>query len=102
MQVYKAPLNDMKFLFQQFLRDGEFDVIFENTEFELSDLDLILDQAAQFCEEELLPINQTGDSEGCKIENGKVITPNGFKEAYKEFVANGWQSATLSLSLIHI
>ena len=53
MQVYKAPLNDMKFLFQQFLRDGGFDVIFENSEIEISDLELILDQAAQFCEEEL-------------------------------------------------
>ena len=96
MQVYRAPLNDMKFLFQDFLRDGGFEIIFENGDFGVADLDLILDQAAHFCEEELLPINQTGDGEGCKFKKGKVVTPNGFKKAYREFVANGWQSATLS------
>jgi len=95
MQVYKAPLNDMKFLFKDFLHDGGFDIIFQNSDFEFSDLDLILDQAARFCEEELLPINQTGDGEGCTYERGQVITPTGFKEAYGKYVSNGWQSATL-------
>ena len=64
MQVYKAPLNDMKFLCKDFRYDGGFDIIFQNSDFEISDLDLILDQAARFCEEELLPINQSGDGEG--------------------------------------
>ena len=82
MQVYKAPLNDMKFLFKEFLYDGGFEIIFQNSDFEISDLDLILDQAARFCEKELLPINQTGDGEGCRYESGQVITPSGFKEAY--------------------
>ena len=82
MQVYKAPLNDMKFLFKEFLYDGGFDIIFQNSDFEFSDLDLILDQAARFCEEELLPINQTGDGEGCRYESGHVFTPTGFKEVY--------------------
>ena len=34
MQVYKAPLNDMKFLFKDFLYDGGFDIIFQNSDFE--------------------------------------------------------------------
>ena len=52
---------------------------------------LILDEASKFCEETLLPLNQSGDLEGCKFENGKVITPKGFKEAYKIYTDNGWQ-----------
>ena len=95
MQVYKAPLNDMKFLFRDFLNAGDLDLVFQNNDFAISDLDLILDEAAKFCEEQLLPINQTGDSEGCIFERGKVTTPAGFKKAYKNFVGNGWQGITL-------
>ena len=95
MQVYKAPLNDMKFLFRDFLNEGDLDLVLENNKFEVSDLDLILDEAARFCEDQLLPINQNGDGEGCKFESGKVTTPDGFKNAYKTFVGNGWQGITL-------
>ena len=82
MQVYKAPLNDMKFLFREFLNEGDLDRVLEDSEFEISDLDLILDEAAKFCEDELLPINQIGDGEGCIFDRGKVTTPTGFKDAY--------------------
>ena len=43
-----------------------------------------------------LPINQSGDLEGCSFENGKVTTPKGFKEAYKSFAENGWQGIKVS------
>ena len=38
----------------------------------------------------LLPLNQAGDREGCRFENGVVRTPSGFKEAYAAFAAGGW------------
>ena len=38
------------------------------------------------------PINANGDMEGCRLEDGKVYTPKGFKEAYKHFVAGGWMA----------
>ena len=47
---------------------------------------LILDEAAKLCEETLLPLNQSGDLEGCEFNKGKVRTPKGFKEAYKIFI----------------
>src|SRR5690606_240563 len=37
-----------------------------------------------------LPINRSGDEEGAKIENGKVTTPTGFKEAFKQYADGGW------------
>ena len=51
----------------------------------------ILDECAKFCEEVLSPINLSGDEEGCKLTNGEVRTPTGFKEAYEQYVAGGWQ-----------
>ena len=55
---------------------------------------MILEEAAKFCENTLLPINQSGDAEGCFFEGGKISTPKGFKEAYKTFIENGWQGIT--------
>ena len=52
---------------------------------------LIIEEAAKLCEETLLPLNQSGDSEGCSFNNGVVTAPKGFKEAYKTFSENGWQ-----------
>ncbi|HBL88357.1 MAG TPA: acyl-CoA dehydrogenase, partial [Alcanivorax sp.] len=33
----------------------------------------------------------SGDHESCKLEDGQVTTPKGYKEAYQEYVAGGWQ-----------
>lgn len=96
VQVYKSPLKDMKFLLRDLLNSGSEDIIFNNSDIEVSDLELALDEAAKLCEETLLPINQFGDQEGCTFNNGKVTTPRGFKEAYKKFVENGWQGVTVS------
>lgn len=96
MQVYKAPLKDMKFLLRDFLNNGSTDILFNKLEIESSDLEMVLDEAAKLCEEILLPINQSGDEEGCNFEKGKVTTPKGFKEAYKSFIENGWQGVTVN------
>ena len=95
MQVYKAPLKDYKFLIKDFLNSGSTDLLFKNSGIDQSDLEMILDEAAKLCEEILLPINQSADTEGCTFNKGQVTTPKGFKEAYKNFVANGWQGITV-------
>ncbi len=96
MQVYKAPLKDYKFLIKDFLNYGLSETILKNSETEIDDLDMVLEEAAKLCEEILLPLNQIGDSEGCDFNKGKVTTPKGFKEAYKNFVENGWQGITVN------
>ena len=95
MQVYKAPLKDYKFLIKDFLNSDSTDLLFKNSGIDQSDLEMILDEAAKLCEEILLPINQSADTEGCTFNKGKVTTPKGFKEAYKNFIANGWQGITV-------
>ena len=95
MQVYKAPLKDYKFLIKDFLNTTSTDLVFKNSDIDQNDLDMILDEAAKLCEEVLLPINQSADAEGCIFNKGKVSTPKGFKEAYKNFVENGWQGITV-------
>ena len=90
MQVYKTPLREYKFLLEDFLNLKD-DKILTNKSLEINDLLMILEEGSKMCEETLLPLNITGDSEGCLFNNGKVIAPKGFKEAYKVFSENGWQ-----------
>ena len=90
MQIYKTPLREFKFLIEDFLNLKESETL-KKLDLETSDLMLIIEEAAKLCEETLLPLNQSGDSEGCSFNNGVVTAPKGFKEAYKTFSENGWQ-----------
>ncbi|MBD0176069.1 acyl-CoA dehydrogenase, partial [Acinetobacter baumannii] len=40
-------------------------------------VDQYLEAAADFCENELSPLNQVGDREGCTWNDGVVTTPTG-------------------------
>lgn len=93
MSSYRAPLEDMKFLLEQVFQVDDLWQQLSNTEDLNLDLALaILEEGAKICEQELQPLNRNGDEQGCRIEHGQVITPDGFKEAYQTFTQNGWQS----------
>ncbi len=91
MAQYKAPLRDMQFVLHDVLNVEQHYAsipVFAETNREL--VDSILEAGAQFCENELSPINRSGDEEGCQFNDGEVTTPKGFKEAYKKFVELGF------------
>lgn len=54
-------------------------------------IDAVLDEIQRFAAAELEPLNPVGDAAGCRLEEGGVVTPPGFKEAYRTFAAGGWQ-----------
>ncbi len=92
MPAYKAPLRDIRFLMNEVLDYPAHYQTLSNGEYADADtVDMILEGAADFCENVLSPLNQSGDLEGCHFENGEVTTPKGFKEAYEQFVQGGWQ-----------
>ncbi|WJS99494.1 acyl-CoA dehydrogenase C-terminal domain-containing protein [Novosphingobium humi] len=90
MQVYTAPLRDMRFVLNELHQDDGFGGLSVHEEFTQDLTDAVLEEAAKICQDVLLPINLSGDSEGCQYENGVVRTPKGFKEAYDQFVQGGW------------
>ncbi|MGH6717893.1 MAG: acyl-CoA dehydrogenase, partial [Alphaproteobacteria bacterium] len=55
-------------------------------------IDQVLDEAARFAADVLVPLDRVGDAEGARIENGVVVTPTGFAAAYRHFVAAGWNA----------
>lgn len=92
MPAYKAPLRDIRFLMNEVLNYPAHFKTLSNGELADTDtVDMILEGAADFCENVLSPLNQSGDEEGCHFENGEVTTPKGFKDAYDQFVQGGWQ-----------
>ena len=50
---------------------------------------------AAFAEGVLAPLNASGDREGARLENGRVRMPDGFKEAYDQYSAQGWPGLSL-------
>ncbi|SFL93377.1 acyl-CoA dehydrogenase C-terminal domain-containing protein [Marinobacter zhejiangensis] len=92
MPAYKAPLRDMKFLLNEVFDYPKHYASLASGENATPDIvDAILTECGKFCEEVVGPLNQIGDEEGCKFEDGEVTTPKGFKEAYNQFVMGGWQ-----------
>ena len=95
MPVYKAPLDDMRFVLNDVLGYEAAVAGLEGYEEATPDLvDAILEEAAKLCENELLPLNLPGDAEGCHYENGVVRTPAGFPEAYALYAESGWTGLT--------
>ena len=90
MPIYRAPVDDYRFLIREVLETEKHRDLpgFADLSPELADD--ILSNAGKFCEEVLHPLNQSGDAEGCRFENGAVITPKGFKEAYRAYSEAGW------------
>jgi len=91
MPSYDAPVREIRFLLEDV-----FDYA-QNTPtlpgFEEATLDVVmavLGNAATFVQDVLVPINLSGDSEGCHFDNGAVATPRGYKEAYALYRQNGW------------
>ena len=92
MATYNAPINDMMFLFEK-LRDNKHYNDLEKYKEVNADLAKdILEQASKITENLILPLAKIGDETPTKFENGIVITPPGYKEAYKKFIEDGWTS----------
>ena len=89
MPVFSAPTKDTQFILHDVLK------VSEATTPGYGDLDreftgAILEEAGKIASEVLHPLNVVGDQEGCRLENGVVYTPKGFKEAFEQVKEGGW------------
>jgi alkylation response protein AidB-like acyl-CoA dehydrogenase len=90
MPIYKAPLDDIRFVLDEVLDIAKLSALPGHEEHTPDLIQTVLEEGAKLCENELFPLNMSGDAEGCTYENGVVRTPAGFKEAYELFRQGGW------------
>ncbi|SDY91543.1 hypothetical protein SAMN05444004_10483 [Jannaschia faecimaris] len=89
MPSYTAPTKDMQFVLHDVLGASTQDI----PGYEEMDRDFtgaVLEEAGKLAQEVLHPLNVVGDTQGCKLENGIVRTPDGFKEAFDQVRDGGW------------
>ena len=89
---YKADLREMKFLLFEQFNLGELlgQAPYEN--WGKDECSMVIDECYKFSCEVLGPLNAVGDRQGCKLENGAVKTPTGFKEAWTKLYEAGWKA----------
>jgi len=93
MPNYTAPLKDFQFLIDHFLEiEKHADVPGFTEAKELAPA--LLEESAKFCQQVLNPLNAVGDKQGLKFDKGTVTTPDGFRQAYTQYVEGGWPTLT--------
>jgi len=92
MPEYKAPLEDISFVLNDVLGSEQHYAALGASDATAETVAAILEEGAKFAERVLSPLNQVGDQQGCQFDDGVVTTPDGFKEAYQQFVEGGWPS----------
>jgi alkylation response protein AidB-like acyl-CoA dehydrogenase len=92
MQEYQAPLADMKFVLRELI---DLDLLAQLPGFGEITSDVagaVLEEAAKFAGGVLSPLNRSGDLEGARWQEGRVLTAAGWKQAYSRFAADGWSA----------
>ena len=90
--IYNAPIKDMLFLVNEWIGLDRLTALPGFEEIDADLFEAVLEEADKFAKTELLPINREGDEHAAVFKDGSVTTPPGFKEAYTQFIENGWTS----------
>lgn len=91
MPIYKAPLDDMRFILHDVFHAEKLWASMPATAEVNRDLaDAVLEEAGKMVEGVMLPLNRSGDEEGCTWSDAGVTTPSGFKDAFRLMAENGW------------
>ncbi len=90
MADYKAPEREIKFALRDVLNVDRLSELEAFADATPDIVDGVIDEAAKFIEGRLLPLRESGDAQGCKVDKGVVTLPEGYAEAYRDFVEAGW------------
>ena len=97
MPSYTPPLRDMQFVLHEVLHAvDQLTPMARFADLDVDTVNAVLEEGGKFAAEVLQPINLSGDAEGCALDKAthSVKAPQGFKEAYAQFVEGGWPGLT--------
>jgi len=92
--MYKAPVEEIAFTLKHVAGLG--DAIEAGLLGDLGDdlVDAILHEAGRFATDEVAPLAEVGDRQGSRLVDGRVVTPDGWRDLYKNWIAGGWNGLT--------
>ena len=93
MPTYTPPLRDMQFLMHEVFKiTDDYKQMPAFAEVDADTVNAVLEEAGKFAANVTFPLNLSGDQEGCTLDKSthEVSTPQGFKQAYSQFVDGGW------------
>ena len=96
MPSYDPPLRDMQFVLHEVLGVSSCRDVPRFAELGPELVDAILAEAGRFARDVAAPLNRSGDEQGCTWDDGAVRTPDGFREAYRQYADGGWQGLCAS------
>jgi alkylation response protein AidB-like acyl-CoA dehydrogenase len=85
-----ADRRDVDFVLHEQLEVSSLSVHDTYAEFNKKVMDMIVSEARTLAVKELLPVMKTGDTQGCRYENGRVRMPDAFKRAWHLLEKGGW------------
>ena len=88
--MYRAPLKDLQFVIHELLDESMLQACPAYGDYSPEIADAILEEAAKFAANVLDPLYKSADREGARWSAEGVITPQGFKAAYRQYVDGGW------------
>jgi alkylation response protein AidB-like acyl-CoA dehydrogenase len=94
MSTYNAPLKDFQFVLHEIAGLDEVIALPGWEEVSAEVVEAVLAEAGKFAQEVLDPLNRVGDVQGARLDKGTVTAPDGYAEAYRQFVAAGWNGLT--------
>jgi len=90
--TYTAPVGDLLFALEELAGIDEIAGLPGYGDVTPDLVRSVLDEAAKFTSGVIAPLNRIGDRQGSRLDNGVVRTPDGFREAYARFTADGWNA----------
>ncbi|MFK7731400.1 MAG: acyl-CoA dehydrogenase C-terminal domain-containing protein [Pseudomonadales bacterium] len=100
MAEYQTPQRDINFvLFELLDAETHYQAIPAYEEVNRELMTAVIEEAAKFADNVLAPLYQVGDKEGCTWTPDGVTTPTGFKEAYQQYVENGWPAMSAPVEM---
>ena len=93
MATYTPPLRDMQFVLHELFNVAdELRQLPRHAEIDEGTINAVLEEGGKFASEVAFPLNISGDEQGCSLDrqSHEVATPQGFKDAYTQYVQGGW------------
>lgn len=88
--TFSVPIRDIRYALDHMADFGSINDAYADLSEDL--VSAILEEMGKFCDQVISPLNVVSDANGATLQNGVVRTTPGFKEAYEQYVAGGWNS----------